>query len=46
VAQFSEIGLAAINYGPGATAFAHRVDEQVPVANLDRCYATLREFLK
>jgi succinyl-diaminopimelate desuccinylase len=45
VAQFAEQGIDAINFGPGATAFAHRQDEQVPVANLERCYETLREFL-
>jgi succinyl-diaminopimelate desuccinylase len=44
-AQFAEQGIDAINYGPGATAYAHRVDEQVPIANLERCYETLREFL-
>ena len=45
VAQFAEHGIAAINYGPGATAYAHRRDELIPVENLERCYATLREFL-
>jgi len=45
VAQFAEQGIDAINYGPGATAYAHRVDEQVPIANLERAYETLREFL-
>jgi succinyl-diaminopimelate desuccinylase len=45
VAQFAEQGINAINYGPGATAYAHRVDEQVPIENLERCYETLREFL-
>ena len=45
VAQFAEQGIDAINYGPGATAYAHRVDEQVPIANLERCYETLRDFL-
>ena len=45
VAQFAEQGIDAINFGPGATAYAHRVDEQVPIANLERCYETLREFL-
>jgi succinyl-diaminopimelate desuccinylase len=45
VAQFAEEGIAAVNYGPGATAYAHRRDEQVPVANLERCYETLRAFL-
>jgi succinyl-diaminopimelate desuccinylase len=45
VAQFAEQGIDAINYGPGATAYAHKVDEQVPVASLERCYATLETFL-
>jgi succinyl-diaminopimelate desuccinylase len=45
VAQFAEQGIDAINYGPGATAYAHRVDEQIPVASLDQCYETLRTFL-
>ncbi len=45
VAQFAERGIDAINYGPGATAYAHKQDEQVPVANLDRCFETLRTFL-
>ena len=45
VAQFAEQGIDAINYGPGATAYAHRVDEQVPIANLERAYETLRGFL-
>ncbi|MDE3191655.1 MAG: succinyl-diaminopimelate desuccinylase [Acidobacteriota bacterium] len=45
VAQFAEQGIDAINFGPGATAYAHRVDEQVPVANLERSFAVLREFL-
>jgi succinyl-diaminopimelate desuccinylase len=45
VAQFAEQGIDAINYGPGATAYAHKRDEQVPIANLDRCYDTLRAFL-
>jgi succinyl-diaminopimelate desuccinylase len=46
VAQFAEQGIDAVNYGPGATAFAHRRDEQVPVANLERCYETLHAFLE
>jgi succinyl-diaminopimelate desuccinylase len=45
VAQFAEQGIDAINYGPGATAYAHKVDERVPVASLERCYATLETFL-
>jgi succinyl-diaminopimelate desuccinylase len=45
VAQFAEQGIDAINYGPGATAYAHRVDEQVPIASLEQAYETLRAFL-
>lgn len=45
VAQFAAEGIPAINYGPGATAYAHKQDEQIPIANLELSYATLREFL-
>ncbi len=45
VAQFAEQGIPAVNYGPGATAYAHRQDEQVPIANLVECFETLRTFL-
>ncbi len=45
VAQFAEQGIDAINYGPGLTRYAHRVDEQIPVENLRRAYDTLRRFL-
>lgn len=45
VAQFSERGVAAVNFGPGATAQAHQADEYVPVANLLRAYDVLFEFV-
>jgi succinyl-diaminopimelate desuccinylase len=45
VAQFAEQGIDAINYGPGATAYAHKVDEQIPVASLHTAYDTLARFL-
>jgi succinyl-diaminopimelate desuccinylase len=45
VAQFAAEGIDAINFGPGATAYAHKRDEQVPVENLERCFTTLRDFL-
>jgi succinyl-diaminopimelate desuccinylase len=45
VAQFAEQGIDGINYGPGATAFAHRQDEQIPIANLHTVYETLARFL-
>jgi succinyl-diaminopimelate desuccinylase len=45
VAQFAEQGIDAINYGPGVTAYAHRVDEQIPIENLHTAYDTLSRFL-
>ncbi len=45
VAQFAEEGIDGINYGPGATAYAHRQDEQIPIANLHEVYETLARFL-
>ena len=45
VAQFAEQGIDGINYGPGATAYAHRQDEQIPVANLHSVCDTLARFL-
>jgi succinyl-diaminopimelate desuccinylase len=45
VAQFAEQGIPAINYGPGLTRYAHRVDEQIPIENLNIAYETLRTFL-
>jgi len=45
VAQFAEQGIDAINYGPGSTAYAHRVDERILVENLHAVYDTLARFL-
>jgi succinyl-diaminopimelate desuccinylase len=45
VAQFAEAAIDGINYGPGATAYAHRQDEQIPIANLHAVYETLARFL-
>jgi len=45
VAQFAEQGIDGINYGPGTTAYAHRQDEQIPIANLHAVYETLARFL-
>jgi len=45
VADFAARGLDAVNLGPGATRYAHAVDERVEIAELERTYAALRAFL-
>ncbi len=44
VAEFAGQGLDAINFGPGATRYAHRRDERVAVAELERSLDALRAF--
>jgi succinyl-diaminopimelate desuccinylase len=46
VAQFAERGLDAVNLGPGATRYAHRVDEQVEIAELARTFEALTAFAR
>jgi succinyl-diaminopimelate desuccinylase len=45
VADFTTRGIDAVNFGPGATRYAHRRDEQVEVASLVRAYGALLRFL-
>jgi succinyl-diaminopimelate desuccinylase len=45
VAELAAAGVAAVNYGPGATRYAHRADERVEIAALVRVYETLARFL-
>jgi len=45
VAEFARAGVDAVNFGPGEPMYAHRRDEQVPVANLVRSYEVLERFL-
>ncbi|HUH08516.1 MAG TPA: succinyl-diaminopimelate desuccinylase [Egibacteraceae bacterium] len=45
VARFSEVGVAAVNYGPGLTAQAHQAGEWVPEANLHAARDALARFL-
>jgi succinyl-diaminopimelate desuccinylase len=44
VAQFAARGLDAVNFGPGATRYAHRRDERVEVAELVRSFEALARF--
>jgi len=45
VADFTERGIDAVNFGPGHTAYAHRQDELVEIAALRRAYDVLHAFL-
>lgn len=45
VADFASRGIPAVNFGPGATRYAHARDEQVEIAALVHAYETLRRFL-
>jgi succinyl-diaminopimelate desuccinylase len=44
VAQFAEAGIDAVNFGPGATRYAHKADEQIEIPELQRTYDILRTF--
>lgn len=45
VARFAELGVPALNFGPGATAQAHQRGEHVPVDALTDAAVRLRRFL-
>jgi succinyl-diaminopimelate desuccinylase len=45
VARFSEVGMPALNYGPGLTSQAHQAGEYVPAANLSRARDTIALLL-
>jgi succinyl-diaminopimelate desuccinylase len=45
VAEFAGQGLDAVNFGPGATRYAHTRDERVEIVELVRCYEALARFL-
>jgi succinyl-diaminopimelate desuccinylase len=44
VAEFGQAGVDAVNFGPGEPAQAHRRDESIPIAALERCYRVLEAF--
>jgi len=45
VARFSELGIPAVNFGPGDPLLAHKADERCPVGDLSACYDALRAWL-
>ena len=45
VARFSEVGVPALNYGPGLTAQAHQAGEYVPEDNLHTARSAMAAFL-
>jgi len=45
VARFSELGVPAVNFGPGDPNKAHADDESVPVAQIYECEEALRKWL-
>ena len=45
VADFTSRGIDAVNFGPGATRYAHRRDEQIEIAALERAFAALWRFV-
>ena len=45
VAQFTALGVPAVNFGPGDPMFAHKQDEHVPTEHIERCERILKEWL-
>lgn len=45
VARFTELGVPALNYGPGDPSIAHTRDEHVALAEIESCERHLRSWL-
>ncbi len=45
VARFSQLGIDAVNFGPGETAQAHQRDESAPIEALGVAYQVLRRLV-
>lgn len=45
VARFGDLGIPAVNFGPGDPGLAHADDERCPVADIHACFAGLRAWL-
>lgn len=45
VARFAELGIPAVNFGPGDPELAHTDGEHCPVSSITRCASALRSWL-
>jgi succinyl-diaminopimelate desuccinylase len=45
VARFAELGIPAVNYGPGISELAHTKDEYVELASIGDCENRMRRWL-
>ena len=45
VARFAQLGVPALNYGPGDPDLAHTREEYVEIARIEECEDVLRRFL-
>jgi succinyl-diaminopimelate desuccinylase len=45
VSQFTQLGIPAVNYGPGDPMYAHKADEHVPTEQLRRVHERLVDWL-
>ena len=45
VARFSNLGIPAVNFGPGDPGFAHKVDEQCPTDQIETVARILNTYL-
>ncbi len=45
VSRFSELGVPAVNFGPGDPSLAHRDDERCPAADIRACERVLSRWL-
>jgi succinyl-diaminopimelate desuccinylase len=45
VARFAELGIPAVNYGPGDPGLAHTREEHVPIAEIVECEERMRAWL-